>query len=169
MHACGHDGHTAIGLTVAKILHAHRDQLAGSVKFMFQPAEEGTCGEEIGGNEMMIREGVLDSPKPDFALALHLWNEKPLGWLGVAGGPVMAGAEDIQYNGNRGRRACCDPESNCRPGAGGQSDRQRAAKHHIPQCCPVAVRCGQRDHDPCRGSFQCHPAGSENGGHHPHL
>ncbi|MGB7873345.1 MAG: amidohydrolase [Anaerolineales bacterium] len=96
MHACGHDGHTAIGLTVAKILHAHRDQLAGTVKFMFQPAEEGTCGEEIGGNEMMIREGVLDNPKPDLALALHLWNEQPLGWVHVAGGPVMAGAEEFK-------------------------------------------------------------------------
>lgn len=96
MHACGHDGHTAIGLTVAKILNAHQDELAGSVKFIFQPAEEGNCGEEIGGNEMMIREGVLDNPKPDLALALHLWNEKPLGWVGVASGPVMAGAEEFK-------------------------------------------------------------------------
>jgi amidohydrolase len=96
MHACGHDGHTAIGLTVAKMLHAHRDQLAGSVKFVFQPAEEGTCGEEIGGNEMMIREGVLDNPKPDLALALHLWNEQPLGWVHVAEGPIMAGAEEFK-------------------------------------------------------------------------
>jgi amidohydrolase len=96
MHACGHDGHTAIGLTVAKMLHAHRDQLAGSVKFVFQPAEEGTCGEEIGGNQTMIREGVLENPKPDLALSLHLWNEKPLGWLGIAGGPLMAGAEHFK-------------------------------------------------------------------------
>jgi amidohydrolase len=95
MHACGHDGHTAIGLTVAKLLHAHRNQLAGSVKFVFQPAEEGTCGQEIGGNEMMIREGVLENPRPDIALALHLWNEKPLGWVHVAGGAVMAGAEEF--------------------------------------------------------------------------
>lgn len=96
MHACGHDGHTAIGLTVAKMLHAHRDQLAGTVKFVFQPAEEGTCGEEIGGNEMMIGEGVLDNPKPDLALALHLWNEQQLGWVHVAEGPVMAGAEEFK-------------------------------------------------------------------------
>lgn len=96
MHACGHDGHTAIGLTVAKLLHTHRDQLAGSVKFVFQPAEEGTCGQEIGGNEMMIREGVLENPKPDLALALHLWNEKPLGWVHIGGGPVMAGAEHFK-------------------------------------------------------------------------
>lgn len=93
MHACGHDGHTAIGLTVAKMLNAHRDQLAGTVKFCFQPSEEGNNGEEVGGAEMMMRDGVLDSPKVDMTLALHLWNEKPLGWLGVAGGPVMAGAD----------------------------------------------------------------------------
>jgi len=96
MHACGHDGHVAIGLTVARMLHAQRDELAGSVKFVFQPAEEGTCGEEIGGNEMMIREGVLEDPKPDLALALHLWNEKPFGWVHVAGGAVMAGAEEFK-------------------------------------------------------------------------
>jgi amidohydrolase len=96
MHACGHDGHTAIGLTVAKMLHACRAELAGTVKFVFQPAEEGTCGEEVGGNEMMIREGVLENPKPDLALALHLWNEQPFGWVHVAQGPVMAGAEEFK-------------------------------------------------------------------------
>ena len=96
MHACGHDGHTAIGLTVAKILHAHRDQLAGTIKFCFQPSEEGNNGEEIGGAEMMMRDGVLDSPKVDMTLSLHLWNEKPLGWVHVAKGPVMAGAEQFK-------------------------------------------------------------------------
>jgi amidohydrolase len=93
MHACGHDGHTAIGLTVAKILHAHRDQLAGTIKLCFQPSEEGNNGEEVGGAEMMMRDGVLDGPKVDMSLSLHLWNEKPLGWLGVKKGPIMAGAD----------------------------------------------------------------------------
>lgn len=93
MHACGHDGHTAIGLTVAKMLHAHRNELAGSIKFCFQPSEEGNNGEDVGGNEMMIRDGVLDAPHVDMSLSLHLWNEKPLGWVGVASGPVMAGAD----------------------------------------------------------------------------
>jgi amidohydrolase len=60
---------------------------------VFQPAEELVGDEGLGGAETMIRDGVLGDPKPDFALALHLWNEKPLGWLGVAAGPVMAGAE----------------------------------------------------------------------------
>ena len=93
MHACGHDGHTAVGLTVAKMLDARRGELKGAVKFVFQPSEEGLNGEEVGGAQMMMRDGVLENPKPDFALALHLWNDKPLGWVSAAAGPIMAGAE----------------------------------------------------------------------------
>jgi amidohydrolase len=107
MHACGHDGHTAIGLTVAKILHARREQLAGTIKFCFQPSEEGTNGEDVGGAEMMIRDGVLGDPRVDMALALHLWNEEPLGWLGIGGGPMMAGADlfTIKVTGKGGHGA----------------------------------------------------------------
>jgi amidohydrolase len=90
MHACGHDGHIAIGLTVARMLHFHRQELAGTVKLVFQPAEEG-----LGGAPRMIAEGVLENPRPDFALALHLWNEKPFGWVGVSPGAVMAAGEII--------------------------------------------------------------------------
>jgi amidohydrolase len=93
MHACGHDGHTAIGLTVAKMLHAHREELSGNVKLCFQPSEEGTNGEEVGGALMMMRDGVLESPKVEKTLSLHVWNDKPVGWIHVAKGPVMAGAE----------------------------------------------------------------------------
>ena len=93
MHACGHDGHTSIGLTVAKILNSHKNELAGTIKFCFQPSEEGSNGEEVGGAEMMMKDGVLESPQVDMTLSLHLWNEKPLGWVHVAKGPVMAGAE----------------------------------------------------------------------------
>ena len=93
MHACGHDGHVSVGLTVAKMLTEIRADLAGSVKFVFQPAEEGVINQEgRGGAEQMMAEGVLKNPKVDYALALHLWNSKPLGWLGIAEGPVMAGA-----------------------------------------------------------------------------
>ncbi len=88
MHACGHDAHTAILLTVARLLLAHRNELAGTVKLVFQPAEEG-----MGGAEKMIADGVLENPKVDYALALHVWNEKPIGWFGVSDGPSMAGAE----------------------------------------------------------------------------
>lgn len=91
MHACGHDGHTAIGLTVAKILNEHKNELKGNIKFCFQPSEEGTNGEEVGGALMMIKDGVMDSV--DQTLSLHLWNDKPVGWLHVGAGPVFAGAE----------------------------------------------------------------------------
>ena len=94
MHACGHDGHVAIGLTVAKMLNDIRVELSGTVKFVFQPAEEGIVNQEgRSGAGQMIHEGVLANPKVDQALALHLWNSKPLGWLGIGAGPMMAGAE----------------------------------------------------------------------------
>ena len=95
MHACGHDGHVAIGLTVAKMLHEHRENIAGTIKFCFQPSEEGPNGEEVGGAEMMLRDSLLDDPKVHITLGMHLWNEKPLGWLGVTQGPIMAGAEEF--------------------------------------------------------------------------
>ena len=110
MHACGHDGHMAIGLTVARMLHQQREGLAGTIKLCFQPSEEGTNGEETGGNELMIRDGVLEAPNVDMTLSLHLWNEKPLGWVGVTKGPVMAGAEifSILITGRGGHGAIPD-------------------------------------------------------------
>ncbi|HLF91508.1 MAG TPA: amidohydrolase [Anaerolineales bacterium] len=102
MHACGHDGHTAIGLTVARLLHSHRDELAGTVKLVFQPAEEG-----LGGAKRMVDEGVLANPRPDMSFALHLWNDKPFGWLGVTPGPAMAasGRFHITITGSGGHGA----------------------------------------------------------------
>ncbi len=102
MHACGHDGHTAILLTVAKMLYAHRKELGGTVKFVFQPAEEG-----MGGAEKMIKAGLLEDPHVDISIGLHLWNEKPIGWFGIAAGPVMAGAEifNIKITGKGGHAA----------------------------------------------------------------
>lgn len=91
MHACGHDGHTAIGLAVARLLQRHQDELSGRIKFVFQPAEEG-----LGGALRMVKEGVLENPRPDASLALHLWNELPLGELVFTSGPLMAAADTFQ-------------------------------------------------------------------------
>jgi amidohydrolase len=102
MHACGHDGHVAVGLTVARMLNRYKKEFCGTVKFIFQPAEEG-----LGGAERMIAAGILESPRPQHSLALHFWNEKPLGWLGIPSGPLMAGADlfTIRLTGKGGHAA----------------------------------------------------------------
>ena len=105
MHACGHDGHVAVGLTVARILNEHRNEFCGTVKMVFQPGEEG-----LGGAEKMIADGVLQDPPADVALGLHVWNEKPVGWIGVVPGPVMAAADTftVKITGRGGHGAVPD-------------------------------------------------------------
>jgi amidohydrolase len=88
MHACGHDAHTAIGMGIAQVMAQHRDDIAGTLKFVFQPAEEGE-----NGALAMIRDGVLNDPAPEIALGLHVWNEGPVGKAQVGAGSVMAAAD----------------------------------------------------------------------------
>jgi amidohydrolase len=90
MHACGHDGHTAMALLAAKLLQKQRTSLRGNVKFMFQPAEEGP-----GGAGPMMDEGLLRGPKVDAAFAIHMWNDLPTGRMGVRTGPVFASADEF--------------------------------------------------------------------------
>jgi amidohydrolase len=102
MHACGHDGHVATGLTVARMLQERREEISGTVKLLFQPAEEG-----LGGAERMIEAGVLENPRVDMTLSMHLWNELPTGRVAVTPGPLMAGAEifDVRIEGKGGHGA----------------------------------------------------------------
>lgn len=88
MHACGHDAHTAIGLAVAQIMARHRTEMAGTLRFVFQPAEEGQ-----GGAAAMVLAGVLENPKPDAALGVHMWNGMQVGMVGVTPGSAMAGSD----------------------------------------------------------------------------
>jgi amidohydrolase len=92
MHACGHDGHTAILLTVAKLLAQQRQRFSGTVKFAFQPAEELPPG----GAKGMIAAGVLDNPRVDAVFGLHLWNGLPVGKIGVDAGPIMASVDRFE-------------------------------------------------------------------------
>ena len=92
MHACGHDGHVASALGAARLLASRRSLIAGNVKFMFQPAEEGP---PPGGAKPMIEAGLLKNPKVDYAFALHMWNDLPVGKIGVRPGPVMASADEF--------------------------------------------------------------------------
>ena len=88
MHACGHDGHTAIALGTACYLAQHRHLIQGTVKIIFQPAEEFP-----GGAKPMIEAGVLKNPDVDAIIGLHLWNNLPIGTVGVRSGPLMAAVE----------------------------------------------------------------------------
>ncbi len=89
MHACGHDGHVAIGLEVARRFHAA--YLPGAVKLAFQPAEEIS-----NGAEAMIAAGVLDGPTVDAAFGIHLWNDLPVGSIAVMAGPMMASVDEFE-------------------------------------------------------------------------
>lgn len=91
MHACGHDAHTAMLSSAARVLSAHRDKLAGQVKFMFQPGEEGP-----GGAEPMIEEGLLDiEGPPDAAFAMHIEPNITSGHVACRPGPFLASADTV--------------------------------------------------------------------------
>ena len=93
MHACGHDTHIAILMGVAEVLSKHKDKIKGTVKFIFQPAEEGPPPGEEGGAKLMIKEGVLENPKVDVIFGLHINAGTPVGILKYKKGGIMASVE----------------------------------------------------------------------------
>ncbi len=104
MHACGHDNHVAILLASAKILSDLKGQLRGSVKFIFQPAEEGApLNEQPAGAELMVKEGVLKNPDVNAIFGLHVFANVPTGHIGWRSGPFMAAADTFEIT-VRGRQ-----------------------------------------------------------------
>lgn len=96
MHACGHDTHVAILMGVAEALAPMRADLPGTIKFVFQPAEEGPPVGEKGGAELMVAEGVLANPKVDAAFALHIDASREIGTIGWSSGAKYASADDFR-------------------------------------------------------------------------
>ena len=101
MHACGHDAHTAILMATAEVLTAMKEKLPGTVKFMFQPAEEGpslypALTGKIWGARAMIKEGALQDPKPDVVFGLHVNSGLPSGRIAYRAGPAMASADELR-------------------------------------------------------------------------
>jgi len=93
MHACGHDTHTAILMSVAEILAGMKNELAGTIKLIFQPAEEGPPEGEEGGAALMIKEGVMDNPKVDVIFGLHIMSDIEAGKIEYKPGAYMASAD----------------------------------------------------------------------------
>jgi amidohydrolase len=96
MHACGHDCHVAILMAAAEVLAAHRAELRGTIKLLFQPAEEGLPRGEVGGARRMLDEGAFEDPKPDAVFGLHVTNGWNAGTIGYRAGPAMASSDTFQ-------------------------------------------------------------------------
>src|SRR5262249_14393133 len=93
MHACGHDAHVAILMAAAEVFAQLRSELPGTVKLIFQPAEEGPPPGEEGGAKLMIKEGALDNPRPEAIFGLHVTAPGPAGMIFYRAGAAMAGAD----------------------------------------------------------------------------
>ncbi|WP_046003622.1 amidohydrolase [Pseudoalteromonas rubra] len=98
MHACGHDTHVAMLMGAAEVLAGMRDELAGNVMFVFQPAEEGAPEGEEGGAELMLKEGIFKKYQPDVAFGLHITSKLNVGQLGYRSGPTMASADRFEIS-----------------------------------------------------------------------
>jgi amidohydrolase len=98
MHACGHDTHIAILMGVAEIMSKNTDKIKGTIKFIFQPAEEGAPVGEEGGAKLMVKEGVLKNPDVDAIFGLHIGSGQPVNTIAYKSGGIMAAAQRFEIN-----------------------------------------------------------------------
>ncbi|MEZ4796141.1 MAG: amidohydrolase [Flavobacteriaceae bacterium] len=98
MHACGHDTHIAILMGVAEIMSKNTDKIKGTIKFIFQPAEEGAPSGEEGGAELMVKEGVLKNPDVDAVFGLHIGSGQPVNTIAYKSGGMMAAVNSFEIN-----------------------------------------------------------------------
>lgn len=98
MHACGHDTHIAILMGVAEIMSKNTDKIKGTIKFIFQPAEEGAPAGEEGGAKLMVKEGVLKNPDVDAIFGLHIGSGQPVNTLAYKSGGIMAASQSFEIN-----------------------------------------------------------------------
>ena len=96
MHACGHDTHVAILMAAAEVFAKNKAELAGTLMFIFQPAEEGAPGDEEGGAELMLAEGLFNDLKPEAVFGLHVTSSMNTGIIGYRTGPMMAAVDDFE-------------------------------------------------------------------------
>lgn len=140
MHACGHDAHMAMGLGAATVLNKLKKEFRGTIKFVFQPAEEGP-----GGAKPMIEEGVMQNPNVDYSIGCHLWADIPEGTIGVRSGPFMAAMDrfDLRIIGRAGHGAmphkCIDA---LEVGTQVVNALQRIASRHMDPLEPAVVTVG---------------------------
>ena len=142
MHACGHDAHTAMLASAARVLANRRDELAGDVLFFFQPGEEGFAGARI-----MLGEGLFDPAEVKRAFALHIDPRIPVGRLVSRPGALLASADSFQIDAHRARRPRLDAARRARPDSRRVRDRDRAVELRDPPDRRVRPGRDQRDQD----------------------
>ena len=134
MHACGHDTHVAILLATARVLTQMKDRLPGTVKFIFQPAEEGApLDERPAGAELMVKEGVMQNPKVDAVFGLHVFANVPTGTITYRSGPFMAAADQFEIIVKGKQTHGSSPWRGVDPIVVGVADRLGAADDRQPQ------------------------------------
>jgi amidohydrolase len=167
MHACGHDIHTSVELGVASVLASLRDELPGTVKFIFQPAEEGPPPGEEGGAELMVADGVLEGPAPEVIFGLHSSPDLDVGTVGYTPGPALAAVDHfyIQILGTQSHGAW--PHNSVDPvvmAAQAIEALQTIRSRNMPPLEP-----GVHRHRPGRGALQHHPRARPPRGHRANV